>query len=130
MCADDSHFAFLKRYVIEQRPYLRLLAQNAKILRRGTRSACRGYATFSLLLRKILPRLVCGTRHLPPMCRRRLEKEMRKMTNLIHLKRSPVSLRLGHLRGKTISGCFLTLSGRFATQQGRLYLACLNRYKV
>ena len=30
------------------------------------------------------------------------------------------SLRLGHLRGKTVINCFLTLSGRFATPFSRL----------
>ena len=35
MCADDSHFAFLKRKCREIEITLVLLAQNAKILRRG-----------------------------------------------------------------------------------------------
>ena len=36
----------------------------------------------------------------------------------------PVSLRLGHARGKTTLSCFLTLSRRFATSQGRLGILC------
>ena len=39
-----------------------------------------------------------------------------------HLKVTPFSLRLGHLRGKTVINCFLTLSGRFATYLGEGYL--------
>ena len=42
---------------------------------------------------------------------------------LVHLLAWQYTASGMHLRGKTISGCFLTLSGRFATQQGRLYLA-------
>ena len=49
MCADDSHFAFLKRKCREIEITLVLLAQNAKILRRGSCFASRGYATFSIL---------------------------------------------------------------------------------
>ena len=75
VCADDSHFAFLKRICNRIVIYLWRLAQNAKILRRGSCFASRDCATFSILLCKILPRLVCGTPLLPPMFRSsKLEK--------------------------------------------------------
>ena len=66
---------FSSGFVIGQWIYLWWLAQNAKILRRDPCFASRGCATFSILLCKILPRLVCGTPLLPPMCRRKIENE-------------------------------------------------------
>ena len=66
---------FSSGFVIGQWIYLWWLAQNAKILSRGSCFASRGCATFSILLCKILPRLVCGTPLLLPMFRSsKLEK--------------------------------------------------------
>ena len=66
---------FSSGFVIGQWIYLWWLAQNAKILRRDPCFASRGCATFSILLCKILPRLVCGTLLLRQMCRRKIDNE-------------------------------------------------------
>ena len=63
----------------------------------------------NLTFRALLPS--CSAIHLPPQGGYPLR----------HLTVPPVSLRLGHTRGKTTLSCFLTLSCRFATRSERLY---------